>query len=182
MLFKYMVLEHDVGTDFSSPNYKTFIIDLDGCLLNRKQEISDKNLKALIHIKKRGVRIIFATGRGRLMVKRICEEVGLKDKHVLCHGASIYNATNDQEYQLNTVLNEDDLNLIIPKLIKENIKWVAFGVKNYYCHKKSEIMDKLIQRKDWERGAIELVEIPKPKEFKWPEMINKILGSVIYFV
>lgn len=178
VFFSIMVLTLDRAgkEEFSNPYYTLFVLDVDGCLFDDKKKISQENINALSFLKKRGVRIILASGRGAISLGRICEEIGIEGDHVACHGASVYNATNNQEKQLDTILTRDDLDIIIPKINEKNIMWVAYGVKKYYCNKldKKEIKKMLIERKDIIEDDI-IEGIPDVLSYYWPEKINKIL-------
>ncbi len=45
------------------PNWDTLIVDLDGTLLNKEGEISERNLRAFKEVREQGIEIIIATGR-----------------------------------------------------------------------------------------------------------------------
>ena len=53
------------------PNWDTLIVDLDGTLLNKEGEISERNLRAFKEVREQGIEIIIATGRCYL-----CSEAG----------------------------------------------------------------------------------------------------------
>lgn len=163
--------------EFSNPYYKFFVLDVDGCLLDDNKEISKENIKALTFLKRKGVRIILASGRGALSLGRICKLIGIEGNHVACHGASVYNATNNQEKQLDEILNQKDLNIIIPKINERNIMWVAYGMKKYYCNQcnKEKIKDRLIERTDINTEDDIIEGIQDVHSYNWPEDINKIL-------
>jgi len=163
--------------EFSNPYYNFFVLDVDGCLLDDNKEISEENINALTFLKRKGVRIILASGRGALSLGRICKRIGIEGNHVACHGASIYNATNNQESQLDEILNQSDLDIIIPKINERNIMWVAYGVKKYYCNQsnKEQIKNRLIGRTDINTKDDIIEGIQEVYSYNWPEKINKIL-------
>lgn len=51
-------------------NYKMLVIDLDDTLLNDRLEISQKNAEALEYAHKKGVRVVFCTGRAMVSVQK----------------------------------------------------------------------------------------------------------------
>jgi Cof subfamily protein (haloacid dehalogenase superfamily) len=163
--------------EFSNPYYNLLVLDVDGCLLDDNKEISKENIKALTFLKRKGVRIILASGRGATSLGRICKLIGIEGNHVACHGASIYNATNNQESQLDEILNQNDLDIIIPKINERNIMWVAYGVQKYYCNQsnKEQIKDRLIGRTDINTEDDIIEGIQEVHSYNWPEQINKIL-------
>lgn len=58
-------------------NYKLIAVDLDGTLLNKKNEISPRNRYALIEAQKKGKRVIITSGRHPLGVIPIAEDLML---------------------------------------------------------------------------------------------------------
>lgn len=165
--------------EFSSPLYDLLVLDLDGCLLNRKKEISKANNEAISFLKKRGVHIILATGRGSLSLKHFCEELDLKERHVTCHGATIFDASKKTE-KLIACLLKDDLKIIMRKLKEVGIIWVAFGEENYYCRQRDyeTVKRNLVDRKDLRKEDLGIVTgVDDELDHDFPE-ISKILCYV----
>ena len=119
MLYLYFARKDE----FSNPFYNFFIVDIDGCLTDSNRQISEKNKKAIEFLNKKSVYVILATGRGSLAVKEICNELDLKGQHVIYHGASIYNASDDQERQVFKIFKDDVKNIIF-EINKNNINWL----------------------------------------------------------
>lgn len=107
---------------------KIVFLDLDGTLLNSKSRLSQRNLEALIKAKKKGVKLVFATGRSLLSVKEIIGDV--VDKNGLNMYPGVY---------LNGASTYDDNGcLLIDKTLEESsiIKIFEFSYKNSlngYC-------------------------------------------------
>lgn len=174
MLYLYFARKDE----FSNPFYNFFIVDIDGCLTDSKRKISEKNKKAIEFLNKKSVYVILATGRGSLAVKKTCNELDLKGQHVICHGASIYNASDDQEKQSdNKIVKKDDVKKIISEINRNKINWVAFGIRKYYCDKRnySEILNKLKERDDLPDGNDDkVVQVDDIEHYEF-ENISKIL-------
>ena len=164
--------------EFITPDYNVMVLDLDGCLLDDDKEISEMNREAISYITGKGVHVIIATGRGALSIKGICQKINLEGSHVTCHGANIYNVSDDQEEQLKCCLTDKDLKEIIKELNKSDIKWVAFGIKRYYCMNRDieYVRQSLIERLDVPENNLDIVhQIKEIDSFEWKEKISKVL-------
>lgn len=167
--------------ELSSPLYNLLVLDVDGCLLNRDKKISKANKEAILFLKKRGIDIILASGRGALSLQHICKKLNLKGLHVICHGASIFDASNNIERQLNACLSNDDLKIIIRKLNELSITWVVFGKNKYYCMERDvdAVKANLVSRADISSDESEIVTgVQDDLIFEWSEKISKILCYV----
>jgi len=62
-------------------------LDLDGTLLNSREEISPRNRRAIRAALDAGIRIVLVTGRGADTPIRVSRELGLNLPVICCHGA-----------------------------------------------------------------------------------------------
>lgn len=85
--------------------YKLAVFDLDGTLLNKKNEISDANMEALSLLEDSGCEIILATGRPDILAKEYFKKLNLKVPMIACNGAVLRNPFTNEEY-LNQTLAE----------------------------------------------------------------------------
>jgi Cof subfamily protein (haloacid dehalogenase superfamily) len=79
--------------------YKLIAVDMDGTLLNEKKEISDRSLKTIYQLRKKGKRIVLATGRPLNGVMRYLEKLDLFDENdyvVAFNGALVQNTKTKQ--------------------------------------------------------------------------------------
>lgn len=167
--------------EFSSPLYNLLVLDIDGCLMDDNRKISTFNKEAISFIKNKGVQVVLATGRDSLSTKRICNELNLKGLHVTCHGASIYDSSNDQVRQLQFSLSPDDAEKITRKVNELHIPWVAFGSNEYFCMKShfEFVVERLLERQDIHEDEKNVVtQINEISNFNWPGKISKILCYV----
>lgn len=183
IIFYLMVSRLDKAQkeEFTSPLYNLLVVDVDGCLLNRNKKISKANIDAISFLKKRGVYIILASGRGAFSLKHICKKLNLRGLHVSCHGASIFDAANTTEQQLPACLTTDDVKSIIRKLNEFNIIWVAFGKEKYYCRQvdMASVESNLINRADLKNEDLDIIiGVQDELIFTFPENISKILCYV----
>ncbi|NLL80808.1 MAG: HAD family phosphatase [Tissierellia bacterium] len=70
-------------------DYKLIAIDMDGTLLNSKQELSKRNIDAINAAKKKGVNVVLSTGRMLSSAQAYAKELGLDDYIIACNGAVI---------------------------------------------------------------------------------------------
>ncbi len=68
---------------------KLLATDVDGTLYNKKDKISRKNKRAIRKCLDKGIKVMLSTGRGIFSAKKIIEELGLKNYHVLSNGTLI---------------------------------------------------------------------------------------------
>ncbi len=62
-------------------------LDLDGTLLNTREEVSQRNRRAIRAALDAGIRIVLVTGRGIDTPIRVSKELGLNLPVICCHGA-----------------------------------------------------------------------------------------------
>lgn len=70
--------------------------DMDGTLLNGKQEVSEENRKAIMEAQKKGVQIVVATGRSFEEARYVLQEAGITCPIICVNGAEV----RDQEGQV----------------------------------------------------------------------------------
>lgn len=86
---------------------KLIVSDMDGTLLNSKNEISDKNVEALLAAQQKGIEIAIATGRTYKNALALCQRYGLKPHIISNHGAFIY--TKEGELLKTVALEPEDV-------------------------------------------------------------------------
>lgn len=80
--------------------YKLVLLDMDGTLLNSKNEISKRNLEAIRAAEEQGIRVTIATGRVFTSAKIYAKQVGINTPMIACNGALIKDhLTNEVLYQ-----------------------------------------------------------------------------------
>ncbi len=94
--------------------YKLIALDLDGTLLNDNKELTEKTAEALLSLKNRGMKIVFATGRPTKGVTRYVNQLHLHDIDdylVTYNGAYVINMASNH-YLSTTVLTGKDYHRI----------------------------------------------------------------------
>ncbi|MFD2615986.1 Cof-type HAD-IIB family hydrolase [Terrilactibacillus laevilacticus] len=80
---------------------KLIATDLDGTLLNSKNEISDENLTAIKEAQSKGIQIVIATGRAHYDVQAIIERDGLSNVWIVgANGATIHDPYGKQRHSV----------------------------------------------------------------------------------
>lgn len=98
--------------------YKLIAIDLDGTLLNSYGEISLRNKEAIAYAKKKGVKVILASGRDPKTMEKISEEIETSQYLIAGNGASVFDINLQQNIYENYLKKEKALQVI--KICKEN--------------------------------------------------------------
>ena len=70
-------------------NYKLFVADMDGTLLDDDKRLSDKNIQAIKKLKDYGIKIAVATGRHDSMIKCYLKHLDLQVPVISCNGAIV---------------------------------------------------------------------------------------------
>ena len=91
--------------------YKIIALDMDGTLLNDEKVITDRTKNALIEARKKGVKVVLASGRPADGLKRYLDELGLIDENefVLSYNGSLVQKTKGEEIICETGLLGKDL-------------------------------------------------------------------------
>jgi HAD superfamily hydrolase (TIGR01484 family) len=75
--------------------YKLIALDMDGTLLDEKQQISAENREAILAAGKAGATVMFSTGRGYTSALPYAEDLGLTSPMVLVNGSEIWRTPNE---------------------------------------------------------------------------------------
>ncbi|NMH70671.1 HAD family phosphatase [Bacillus sp. RO3] len=75
------------------------VTDMDGTLLNEKQEISEANRQAILDAQQRGVEVIVATGRSYEEARYVIKEAGISCDIICANGAEVRNKEGEVIYQ-----------------------------------------------------------------------------------
>lgn len=103
--------------------YKLVALDMDGTLLKDDKTISKENFEAIQQAKKRGVKVVLATGRPIKGIERYLKELDLvseKDYAVGFNGAVVQNTKTGQVIAKNP-MNIDDLRYLYDLSKKLNV-------------------------------------------------------------
>ncbi|MEH7012594.1 Cof-type HAD-IIB family hydrolase [Neobacillus niacini] len=136
-------------------------IDLDGTLLNDKNEISEENIKAIQYAQDRGFEVVISTGRAYFDVQTICEKAGISLFVIGTNGATIHSKSGKCISSI--TINKDRVESILQWLDERNYYYEVFTDKAIYTLKKgrehfhNEI--KSLKSADLNTDMKELVEV-----------------------
>ncbi|WP_373898053.1 Cof-type HAD-IIB family hydrolase [Haloimpatiens sp. FM7315] len=126
--------------------YKYCVCDLDGTLLNSDHEITEENKKAIATLIKNNFKVVFATGRVDLMVRRYFKEIKVNMPVISCNGALIRNL------HTNKILYSKNINLEIAKKIlnyclENNIHFLVYTPNSIFYSENNPRIDMLTSLK-----------------------------------
>ena len=104
--------------------YKLVVIDLDGTLLNRYGEITEKTKEVVTKCINKGIEIVLASGRPIDSIKAIAKELGINGYFIAGNGALVYDLKKDKIIYENYMKKEKVLEII--KICEENS--IAYNV------------------------------------------------------
>ena len=108
--------------------YKMVAIDIDGTLLNSKNELTEKTIEILREASKRGVYIVLTSGRISENVLNFCRQIGA-DKYLISeNGASIIDLENNQIVYSN-YMPKDLVNKVLDICEDNSIYYMVYSQK-----------------------------------------------------
>lgn len=109
-------------------------IDLDGTLLNDRNEISEENIKAIHSAQENGIEIVISTGRAYFDVQTICEKAGISPFVIGTNGATIHGKNG--ECLSSITISKNCAESILQWLDERNYYYEVFTDKAIYALKK----------------------------------------------
>lgn len=113
-------------------DYKLIAIDMDGTLLNGKNEISERNIKAITEATKKGVHIVLSTGRILSSAELYAESINLKSYILASNGAIIRDGEGNIIYK--TPINKDAVKEVMGLGRKHDIYYHFYGETKFYTN------------------------------------------------
>jgi Cof subfamily protein (haloacid dehalogenase superfamily) len=120
--------------------------DMDGTLLNGKQEISDGNRKAILEAQEKGVQVVVATGRSYEEARYVLQEAGITCPIICVNGAEV---RNEEGQVVKTNAIQEDKALEVMQILKDlGIYFELYTNQGVYTE-------------DYERGIQSIIDIFK---------------------
>lgn len=125
--------------------YKILALDLDGTLLNEKHKISDRNKETLTRLKKKGVKIILASGREPTSILPYSRELDLEELVIGFNGGIISDSTGEK------IIYEENIDEKIAKDLvrtceEKDIFNIIFVKNNLYVSDKNDMRFKKFKK------------------------------------
>lgn len=121
--------------------YKLVAIDMDGTLLNSKNEVSERTKKAIEKAKVQGTHIVIATGRILKSALHYSEFLGLENPIVACNGAIIVDESKNIIYEQS--IKRDKVRDIINVAKSEGVYFHFYDKSSFYSNIRVEKILKL---------------------------------------
>jgi len=120
-------------------NYKLFVADMDGTLLDDDKKLSEKNIQTIKKLKNYGIRFAVATGRHDSMIKSYLKHLDLQVPVISCNGAIVREPFGGQVFLSEALPKEQSLNVI--DLCKEsNADFHIYGHDRIFGEKLNQKM------------------------------------------
>lgn len=75
--------------------FRTFVFDMDGTLLNEHHELSPLTIRALNELREQGHHLVIATGRHFMDIRAYLKQLGGGIATITCNGATIHNSDGE---------------------------------------------------------------------------------------
>lgn len=112
---------------------KLIAIDLNGTLLNRRNQISRKNIEAIKTTQKKGIEIAIVTGRAHFDVQSILKNAGISAWIIGTNGATIHDKKGTLLHAKS--IKKDDAKEILDYFVKHNMYYEVFSDQVIYTPK-----------------------------------------------
>lgn len=127
--------------------YDLLAIDMDGTLLNRKNEIDIENINAIHEYRRKGGRVVISSGRSPLSTRWIAETIGLSGEPIIAYNGAVLldekgQVERQDNFQYESLLHfweiceadgiyahfyEGDT-LLVPGINKYNERWIEKNI------------------------------------------------------
>lgn len=111
-------------------NYKLLALDMDGTVLNDKQEISRENREAIKTAINAGKMVMFSTGRGLQSVQPYIEELDLQSPLVVVNGGEIWKRPD--ELHMRTIMPTDVIERLHKLAVKHDSWYWGYSVQGLF--------------------------------------------------
>ena len=93
-------------------NYRLLALDMDGTLLNSQHQILESSQYALQQARKRGIKVVLATGRHHLAARPYYEQLQLETPMVCCNGTYSFHVAEQRVFNANPLSLEQALTML----------------------------------------------------------------------
>lgn len=113
-------------------DYKLIAIDMDGTLLNSKNEISERNVKAIEEATKKGVHIVLSTGRILTSAEFYADSINLNNYILASNGAIIRDKEKKIIYKI--PINMNAVKEVMNLGRKHNVYYHFYDEESFYTN------------------------------------------------
>lgn len=119
-------------------------VDLDGTLLNEKNELSERNERALRAAIEKGVKVVIATGKTRYSALQLIAQLGLTTPGIYTQGLTVYNA--DGKITHEWTLDPNVARQVITFAQDRGFDIIAYSGQRVMVHRTLPAAEKLSER------------------------------------
>lgn len=171
-------------------DYKLIAIDMDGTLLNNKNNISAKNIETIHKAMDKGIHIVLATGRILASAKYFSRHLKLDKAIVACNGAIVSSGNGEDiffERKLEAPISKKLVDLAREYKIdyrfssKDTLytKLAQRDGEEFYPSHRENLMEQGIRVKILE-DPVKTIEVEKPDIYKF-EFVEENKDKLLYF-
>lgn len=120
--------------------YKLIALDMDGTLLRSDKTISKANFQAIQKAKIKGVKVVLATGRPLIGIKKYLNQLNLLEDgdYAVTYNGAVVETTKNEDIISATILSIDDINILYSLSKKLGVNIHAFTKDNCITPKTSK--------------------------------------------
>ncbi len=108
------------------------VCDLDGSLLNNQGELTEETVQVLREIRTKGVRLVLATGRSHLFVKKIAARLDVTEPIIACNGGLVWKPKSGEILQRRAI-PAAALNELVSYCLAQRLDLLVYG-DHYIYH------------------------------------------------
>jgi 5-amino-6-(5-phospho-D-ribitylamino)uracil phosphatase len=120
--------------------YKLVVIDIDGTLLIRADDISAENKAALKKLRRRGVAVSLCSGRAIQAARSVIDQLNLDGYHIFFDGALVTDPAGKDHVYIKTI-EHDLVQRAAAFAHRQNIIMDVFTATGYYAESESWVTD-----------------------------------------
>jgi len=128
-------------------NIRLVALDMDGTLLNDRQEVSPRNAAAIRRALDAGVIVCFATGRGVQNVLPYAEQLGMETPMITVNGGEIWHRPHDLYKR--TAMDAADVLRLRRLALDHGVWYWAYATDGVYNRERWVEPEEDVQRKVW---------------------------------
>jgi Cof subfamily protein (haloacid dehalogenase superfamily) len=160
--------------------YRAMLIDIDGTLLNEKDEITPRTLEALNRVRARGIKVFLATGRSIHGAEKVHAELDLDTPLVCYNGMVIYEPSTGEWLRHRKIPDDLIKQLLQVALRKSAFFFVFHGDKKYSLPYANKVHAKMAQTlrnvEEVELRYLPRTEVTKVNLYCKPAGVEEVRG------
>ena len=166
------------GKSATNSRWRLVVSDLDGTLLDEKNEISPTNRAAVAELARRGIGFTLATGRMDRMTRIYVRQLQISVPIIACNGAVIRDCATDAILS-RTGLPQDDARLIIGWLEERAIDYLCYSADKVFYPENSRRIGLFRQYNEQaEQQGIEAIPLLRLTDYR-PDQADDTLIKII---